>query len=432
MEKINIFWHRRDLRSRDNVGLYYALEEGRPVLPVFIFDTHIVSKLEDRRDARVTFIYNQLMQLDELYRSNGSGLKVCFGDPLEVYKNLLDTYNVAGVYANRDYEPYAKTRDSHVEKYLESQAVGFFSFKDQVIFEEGEILTDQGSPYKVYTPYKKKWLGKYHQIALDEFNSDKQSAGLWKVDLGPMVSLESIGFEPSNVEIPVARVSDKTLVEYAAKRDIPSVSGTSRLGVHLRFGTVSIRELVKLGAQKSEPWLNELIWREFYMMILAHFPHVVDHAFKPPYDNIPWLNNEEHFRKWCEGKTGYPLVDAGMRELNATGYMHNRVRMVVASFLTKHLLIDWRWGEHYFSQKLLDFELASNNGGWQWAAGTGTDAQPYFRVFNPMSQQEKFDKDLVYVEKWIPEFGTVDYPAPIVPHKEARKRAIDTYKKALS
>ncbi|MAE84884.1 MAG: deoxyribodipyrimidine photolyase [Flammeovirgaceae bacterium] len=432
MEQVSIFWHRRDLRYQDNVGLYYALDSEQSVLPIFIFDSNILDNLEDKKDARVSFIYDQLKEIDQVYRNNGSGLRIYHGDPLEIYKEIVSTYDVAAVYTNRDYEPYAKHRDQKVEQYLQSKGVKFYSFKDQVIFEEGEILTDQGQPYKVYTPYKNKWLEKFKKLDMDNYNSDKKLQALWKGSVEPMMSLKSLGFEPSDIEIPSTDVSDQTLEDYGEKRDIPSVNGTSRLGVHLRFGTISIREQVRRGDAKSDVWLSELIWREFYMMILAHYPDVVDKAFKSQYDQIPWMNNEEHFQKWCEGMTGYPIVDAGMRELNTTGYMHNRVRMVVASFLTKHLLIDWRWGERYFAQKLLDFELASNNGGWQWAAGTGTDAQPYFRVFNPYSQQEKFDKDFKYIKKWVPEFGTAKYPDPIVPHKEARQRAIDTYKEALS
>ena len=432
MEKINIFWHRRDLRYTDNVGLYYALDSDEPVLPIFIFDTNILDELEDKSDARVAFIHEQLLELDKSYRNCESGLKVFYGEPLEIYKQIVDEYQVNAVYTNRDYEPYAKERDKKVEEYLKTKNIKFYSFKDQVIFEEGEILTDQGQPYKVYTPYKNKWLEKFHKMKLDHYNSENKLQALWKTTVEPVMTLSDIGFEPASIEIPSESVPDKILEQYAEKRDFPAVNGTSRLGIHLRFGTISVREQVQRGDQKSEVWLSELIWREFYMMILAHYPEVVDRAFKSQYDAIPWSNNEDHFQKWCEGKTGYPIVDAGMRELNATGYMHNRVRMVVASFLTKHLLIDWRWGERYFAQKLLDFELASNNGGWQWAAGTGTDAQPYFRVFNPTSQQDKFDKDLKYIKKWVPEYGTSKYPQPIVPHKEARQRAIDTYKEALS
>ena len=432
MEKVNVFWHRRDLRYIDNVGLYYALDAEYPVLPIFIFDTNILDELSDKSDARVTFIHDQLKELDQVYRNNGSGLAVYNDSPIAVFEQLLKNYEIVGVYTNRDYEPYAKQRDKDVEQLLKEKGVPFYSFKDQVIFEEGEIFTEQGEPYKVFTPYKNKWLEKFKKLSLEHYNSEKKLQALHQGELDAIPSLSAIGFERSSIEIPPASVQDDLLKDYADKRDIPAVNGTSRLGIHFRFGTISIRQKVSRSIGLSDTWLNELIWREFYMMILAHYPHVVDNAFKAKYDHIPWSNNETHFQKWCEGKTGYPIVDAGMRELNTTGYMHNRVRMIVASFLTKHLLIDWRWGERYFAEKLLDFELSSNNGGWQWAAGTGTDAQPYFRVFNPYSQQKKFDPDFKYIKKWIPEFDTPQYPDPIVPHKEARQRAIDTYKEALS
>lgn len=433
MEKISVFWHRRDLRYQDNAGLYYALQDAFPVLPIFIFDTNILNELEDKKDARVTFIHDQVMELNLAYQAYGSGLWVYYGDPEEAFKVISNAFDVQAVYTNRDYEPYAKARDKAIEGYLKEVGAGFYTFKDQVIFEEGEILTDAGEPYKVFTPYKNKWLDKFRKAGVVPYRTGHLLAkGLLHYQPPPLPTLEKMGFEHSVMSIPSVEVSDDILKHYSERRDFPAQNGTSRIGVHLRFGTVSIREAVGRGATVSPTWLNELIWREFYMMILAHFPHVVDQSFKSRYDRIPWINDEGQFDKWCNGQTGYPIVDAGMRELNATGYMHNRVRMVVASFLTKHLLIDWRWGERYFAEKLLDFELSSNNGGWQWAAGTGTDAQPYFRVFNPTSQQEKFDEDLHYVRKWVPEFGTDQYPAPMVPHKEARQRAIETYKEAIS
>ncbi|REE05712.1 cryptochrome/photolyase family protein [Marinoscillum furvescens] len=431
MDKVNVFWHRRDLRYIDNVGLYYALDSEEPVLPVFIFDKNILNELDDPADARVTFIHDQIAQLDEAYRRSGGGLRVFYDTPKAAFEQLMEEYDLAGVYTNRDYEPYARQRDQEIKELLASQEIPFYSFKDQVVFEQGEILTDQEEPYKVFTPYKNKWLAKLAGIQLDHYNSEQKLAALYAEKQPAIPSLKDIGFSRTDIELPNAEVRDELLANYASDRDYPAKEGTSRLGVHLRFGTISIRELVLRAQSISDTFLNELIWREFYMMILAHYPHVVDRAFKPKYDQIPWINDEEQFEKWCQGKTGYPIVDAGMRELNATGYMHNRIRMVVASFLTKHLLIDWRWGERYFAAKLLDFELSSNNGGWQWAAGTGTDAQPYFRVFNPYSQQEKFDKELRYIRKWVPELETSRYPDPIVDHKAARQRAIDTYKKAL-
>ena len=431
MDKINIFWHRRDLRIQDNAGLHYALQDEHPVLPIFIFDKHILDDL-DSQDARVQFIHDQLKEIHSQYQKKDSGLTIFHATPEEAFKQILEKYDVQNVYTNRDYEPYAKDRDHKIEKLLASNEIGFFTFKDQVIFEAGEIFTDQGDPYKVFTPYKNKWMDHYSEQMTEPYATEKNLDHLYQYKSPTFPSLEDIGFEKTDIEIPELSVEDDTLKNYGEDRDFPAKKGTTRIGIHLRFGTISIREAVKIGKNKSESWLNELIWREFYMMILAHYPKVVDEAFKSKYDQIPWNNDEEQFEKWCEGKTGYPIVDAGMRELNATGYMHNRVRMVVASFLTKHLLIDWRWGERYFASKLLDFELSSNNGGWQWAAGTGTDAQPYFRVFNPESQQKKYDKELAYIKKWVPELDSDDYPEPIVPHKEARERAIDTYKKAVS
>lgn len=432
MEKISVFWHRRDLRCQDNAGLYDALSGGLPVLPIFIFDTRILDKLDDRQDARVQFIYDKVKALDRVYKQNGSGLWVFYGIPEQAFEKLASSYDISAVFTNRDYEPYAKERDQTIEHLLSVQGIPFYSFKDQVIFEEGEILTNQGEPYKVFTPYKNKWLSKFRSEHAAPYESEHKLQALFKCKVPELPTLDHMGFKPVDIKVPNAGIDRKILEGYAEKRDFPALESTTRIGVHLRFGTISIRQAVAAGYQSSETWLNELIWREFYMMILAHYPQVAHSSFKPKYDSIPWKNDERQFKRWCEGRTGYPIVDAGMRELNATGYMHNRVRMITASFLTKHLLIDWSWGEQYFAAKLLDYELSSNNGGWQWAAGTGTDAQPYFRVFNPISQQEKFDKDFEYIKKWVPEYGTKNYPDPIVPHKEARIRAIETYKDALS
>ncbi|MFT6854511.1 MAG: deoxyribodipyrimidine photo-lyase [Cyclobacteriaceae bacterium] len=432
MEKINIFWHRRDLRTSDNAGLYYALNDSLPVLPIFIFDTNILDKLEDKHDARVQFILNQLVRINKDYQNLKSGLMVFNCSPEKAFQTLMEKYEVNAIFTNRDYEPYAKERDQHISRKLNDNGIAFHDFKDHVIFEKREILTDNKEPYKVFTPYKNKWLDKLSKNKLEEFNTDQCLNNLFQYDSEALPSLEDLGFKESKIQIPGNSIKEEIIVNYGDDRDYPAKNGTSRLGVHLRFGTVSIRYAVKHARNLSEIWLSELIWRDFYMMVLSNHPNVVGNAFKPKYDRIPWINNQEHFDRWCAGKTGYPIVDAGMRELNATGYMHNRVRMVVASFLTKHLLIDWRWGEHYFAKKLLDFELSSNNGGWQWAAGTGTDAQPYFRVFNPTSQQDKFDKQMAYIQKWIPEINTSRYPAPIVEHKKARERAINTYKEAVS
>jgi len=432
MEKINIFWFRRDLRLNDNTALHYALQDGKAVLPIFIFDKNILDKLEDKDDARVNFLHDRINELTKQLQKYDSSLRVFYGNPREVFEQLTTEHQIDGVYTNRDYEPYAKERDSQIDAFLKLKDIGFYTFKDQVIFEQNEILSDAGDFYKVFTPFKKKWIQAFEQNNISSLGIPKSKAPFLKTSPFVIPSLEEMGFKPSNIPIPSAEVDESIISQYHNTRDYPAKKGTTRIGIHLRFGTISVRELAQKAHKLNETYLSELIWREFYMMILYHNPHVVDKAFKPQYDQIPWRDSEEDFHKWCEGKTGYPIVDAGMRELNQTGYMHNRVRMVVASFLTKHLLIDWRLGEAYFAKKLLDFELASNNGGWQWAAGTGTDAQPYFRVFNPSSQTEKFDKELKYIKKWIPEYGTSKYPQPMVDHKFARQRAIDTYKEALA
>lgn len=432
MENVSIFWFRRDLRLEDNTGLYYAYNQEKNILPIFIFDRNILDKLEDKKDARVTFIHTQIEKLQSQLKEFGSSILVKYGEPMEVWKELLKTYTIENVYTNRDYEPYAISRDKAVKDLLSDHGIQFLDFKDQVIFEKSEVVNGSGDFYKVFTPYSKVWLEKFRQNPPQVVSLDKRKNNFLQIDPLPIPRLESMGFENSDIKIPPLEVDKELIQKYDKLRNFPAIKGTTRLGIHLRFGTISVRKLALEAAHLNNTYLNELIWREFYMMILYHNPQVVDRAFKPQYDNIPWRRDENDFNKWCEGKTGYPIVDAGMRELNATGYMHNRVRMIVASFLTKHLLIDWRWGEAYFAKKLLDFELSSNNGGWQWAAGTGTDAQPYFRVFNPESQTEKFDKELKYIKKWVPEYGTKDYPEPMVVHKFARERAIATYKEALS
>lgn len=432
MEEINVFWFRRDLRLYDNCGLYYALKSGKPVLPLFIFDKTILDDLEDKSDARVHFIHDRVNQLDEQLRKIGASIKVLHTTPIDAFKTICSEFKVGEVYTNRDYEPYASARDEQIDQYLKEQGSKLLTFKDQVIFEHQEILNGSGEVYKVFTPFKNKWLEKFKAQHFSMYTSEELTDHFLKHTHAGLPTLEEMGFAPTTVKIPSEDYPKGIIKKYDEQRDYPAVEGTSRLGIHFRFGTISIREAVSHAMELNNTWLNELIWREFYQMILANFPHVVDKAFKPQYDAIPWRHDSESFEQWCNGMTGYPIVDAGMRELNTTGYMHNRVRMITASFLTKHLLIDWRWGEAYFAKKLLDYELASNNGGWQWAAGTGTDAQPYFRVFNPASQTDKFDKDMKYIKQWIPELGTSAYPTPIVEHKFARQRAIDTYKEALN
>ncbi|WP_340153302.1 deoxyribodipyrimidine photo-lyase [uncultured Marivirga sp.] len=430
MDKISIFWFRRDLRLYDNTALYYSLQEEYPVLPIFIFDSEILDDLKDKSDARVSFIHDELTKINQQLEKIGSGVLIKHGTPEEVFKSLIDQYDIDAVFTNRDYEPYALARDQKIDNILRNQGIGFYDFKDHVIFEKDEILTGDNQPYKVFTPFKNKWLEKLETGHTYPFkiSLEKESFYQFKPEIP---SLNEIGFKKSDVPIPEKNYNEDKIENYDQDRDFPAKNGTSRLGIHLRFGTVSIREAVSHAQKLNDTWLNELIWRDFYSMILANYPHVVNNAFKPKYEAIPWRNSKEDFQKWCEGKTGYPIVDAGMRELNKTGYMHNRVRMITASFLTKHLLIDWRWGEAYFAEKLLDYELASNNGGWQWAAGTGTDAQPYFRIFNPYSQTDKFDNNKSYIKKWVPEYNTAKYPEPIVDHKKARQRALDTYKSAL-
>lgn len=422
-----VFWFRRDLRLKDNRGLFNALKEKGNVIPVFIFDRHILDELEDRSDARLEFIHQSLELLKQELEADGSSLLTWYGKPEEFYRLV----SPAAVYCNHDYEPYAIERDAKIAVMLKKRGIPFVSFKDQVIFEKLEVAKDDGKPYTVFTPYSRKWLSRLTAADLKPLESEKLKDNFKKTKPLKLITLDEMGFATSGIDLPPRNLSLAVVRNYNKTRDYPSQKGTSRIGIHLRFGTVSIRKLVALAKKENQVWLNELIWREFYQMILANFPHVVGGSFKPVYDRIPWRNDEVQFQRWCEGKTGYPMVDAGMRELSATGFMHNRARMVVASFLTKHLLIDWRRGEAWFAKKLLDFELASNNGGWQWAAGSGCDAAPYFRVFNPDLQMKKFDPDLRYVKHWVPEYGTRDYVKPIVEHTLARNRAIETYRNAL-
>ena len=429
---ISIFWFRRDLRLQDNAGLYHALRSGHPVLPIFIFDRNILDELEDRKDSRIEFIHKALEEIQLELAKIGSTLEVHYGFPDQVWKQLLNDHKIGKVFANHDYEPYAKKRDEDITKLLRVNNISFHSYKDQVIFEKDEILKDDGTPYTVFTPYSRKWKTKLNKFYLSSYPTEKYLTGFLKQKARAVPSLEEMGFQPSGLSFPLKKWQPDIIKQYTEQRNLPAIAGTSRLSVHLRFGTISIRSLARQAQKLNETFLNELIWRDFYQMILWHFPHVVGQACKPGYDNIQWRNNEKEFEAWCNGNTGYPIVDAGMRELNETGFMHNRVRMIVASFLTKHLLIDWRWGEAYFAKKLLDYDLASNNGGWQWAAGSGCDAAPYFRIFNPYLQTKKFDPGLEYVRKWVPEFEEFTYPRPIVEHEFARKRCLEVYGRALN
>lgn len=430
----NLFWHRRDLRIEDNSGLFKALTSGQNIQAVFIFDSNILNLLSDKEDARITFIYREISRLKAEYQSLGADLLVLYGDSIEIIPQLALEMGAESVFTNRDYEPKAVLRDTRINELLAKHKIKFIGAKDHVIFEKDEIKKGDGSPYTIYTPYANKWREKFKDQTQKPFPTENYFHHLAPINSAQqLLSLEEMGFkENKKIVFPPLTIPDEILQNYHETRDYPSIKGTSKLSIHLRFGTISIRKLVQVASTKNPVYLNELIWRDFYQMIIHHFPQSVNEAFKVKYERIEWEHNEIHFNAWCEGKTGYPLVDAGMRELNNTGFMHNRVRMVVASFLCKHLLLDWKWGAAYFAEKLLDYEEASNIGGWQWAAGCGCDAAPYFRVFNPTLQQQKFDPKLEYIKKWVPEFGTKAYPEPIIEHTFARDRVINRYKTALN
>ncbi|MCG8183808.1 cryptochrome/photolyase family protein [Tenacibaculum piscium] len=427
VNKLAIFWFRRDLRLEDNVALFNALNSSNKVVPLFIFDEEILDNLP-KKDARVSFIYKTLQQLDTDLKDAGSSLLIKKGNPLEVWKTIISEFDISAVYTNKDYEPYALQRDTNICEFLKSKSIDFLTYKDQVIFEEAEVTKNDGLPYTVYTPYKNKWLQKFN--AEEDLKNYEINFDNFHQFTSEIPSLKFIGFNESSIKVKPYNLSN--LTNYDEVRDFPFIDKTSYLSPYFRFGLVSVRKMVQFALKTNATFLNELIWREFFMQVLFHFPKVVTNNFKQKYDAVPWRNNEAEFEKWCKGETGYPMVDAGMRQLNKTGYMHNRVRMITAGFLCKHLLIDWRWGEAYFAEKLLDYELSANNGNWQWAAGTGCDAAPYFRVFNPEAQLKKFDKDLQYIRKWIENFDELTYPQPMVEHKFARERAIATYKEALN
>jgi deoxyribodipyrimidine photo-lyase len=426
-QQVSIFWFRRDLRLDDNVALYHALQSEHPVIPLFIFDDDILNSLP-KNDARVGFIHESLQKINTKLNSLGGSLLIKKGTTIEVWKSLFKEFTVSAIFLNKDYEPYAIKRDLNIEKIVKKNNASYFSFKDQVIFEEKEISKANELPYTIFTPYKKKWLEKYKTMTqLPEWNAKSYFSNFYKSQFD-FPTLEQIGFEENTIKVRAYKLTQ--LGNYHETRDFPAMDSTSYLAPHLRFGTVSIRKLVNWAFRKNDVFLSELIWREFFMQILFNFPKVVTHNFKSAYDGIVWRNNEEDFKRWCTGTTGYPMVDAGMRQLNATGYMHNRVRMVVASFLCKHLLINWQWGEAYFAEKLLDYDLSANVGNWQWASGTGCDAAPYFRVFNPEIQLKKFDEKGIYIRQWIPEFD-LSYGEPMVDHAFARDRAIATYKAGI-
>lgn len=432
MEKVNIFWFRRDLRLHDNNGLYQALKSGLKVQPVFIFDKNILSELP-KSDQRVDFIHQVLTQINNELSFYKSSLLVLYDKPVDAFRKLIEKFNIDTVFTNHDYEPYAKIRDAEIDKLLKEHDIEFKSFKDQVIFEKNEIVKEDNTPYTVFTPYSKKWKYALNEFYLKPYPVIKYADNFLPSENNhSFPKLYEMGFEETGISF-TTPIADESLISgYHLTRDIPSLQGTSHMSVHLRFGTISIRHLTQIARQKNEKYLDELIWRDFYQSLLWHFPRVITTSFKLQYDNIVWRNDVNEFEAWCNGQTGYPIVDAGMRELNTTGWMHNRVRMITASFLTKHLLIDWRWGEAYFAKMLLDFDLASNNGGWQWAAGSGADAAPYFRIFNPYLQTAKFDPQLKYIRKWVAEFEASAYPRPIVDHDMARKRCLEVYKAALN
>lgn len=429
-EKLLVFWFRRDLRLEDNIGLYQALESDFPVLPIFIFDTEILEMFEDKKDRRVDYIHQALTGIHVSLQEKGSGLKTFYGNAFDVIQSLTEEFDVQAVFCNRDYEPQAIERDTEIYNYLKEIEIPFKAYKDQVIFDKNDILKADGTPYTVYTPYSKRWKEKLESKDYAAVKSNFKN--LYQYEAKAIHSLTDIGFEKTDIVFETPKLKAEIIDTYDATRNFPGIKeGTTKMGIALRFGTISPRKCVAFALEHNQIWLSELIWREFFMQILYHFPKVVHQSFKKKYDAIEWRNDEEEFVLWCEGRTGYPIVDAGMRELNQTGFMHNRVRMVVASFLCKHLLIDWQWGEAYFAQKLNDYDLSANNGNWQWAAGSGCDAAPYFRVFSPELQTDKFDKDLKYIKRWVPELETSHYPQPMVEHKVARLRALEVYGKSL-
>ena len=426
MKSFSIFWFRRDIRLEDNIGLSQATKSKYPVIPIFIFDEKITLNLP-KNDTRINFIYKNLKKLDDLLLEKfNSKLQVFKGDPIDIINRIVKEYNIKEVYTNHDYEPYAIKRDSLISKNLRNNNIPLYTFKDQVIFEKNEVIKDNGSPYIVFTPYMRKWKEtlRKNYLVLEHSELSNNFHNLNKYNLK---EISEYGFEKNLSEVLNFDVSKKIIEEYEKKRNFPSLNSTSKIGPFLRFGVISIRSLVKYVLKfDNDTFLNELIWREFFMQILFHFPNSSTNSFKSKYDNIKWVNDKKMFEAWKNGKTGFPIVDAGMNELNKTGFMHNRVRMITSSFLCKQLLIDWRWGEKYFALKLNDYEMSSNVGNWQWASGSGVDAAPYFRIFNPHTQIEKFDKNYDYINNWVDLKN--NYPKEIVNHKEARENCLKRYK----
>ena len=426
-----IFWFRRDLRLDDNHALFKALKSGYDVLPIFIFDSNITNKL-NQNDHRLNYINNVLDGLNKRLSENKKKIYIYKGNPIEIISKLIIKLKIKEIYLNKDYEPYARDRDDKIEKLCVANNVSYNSFKDHVIFEEDQIVKKDGTPYVVYTPYSRKWIEKFQSNQLDSYPSELNLGGFVDSDKIREVNY-LMDFEKNIISPKTYNLNKDVIDKYEETRNFPALDSTSRIGVNLRFGTVSTRKIVKTSSERSNnTFLKELIWREFFIQILWHFPHTTEKSFKDKYERIEWRNDMDDFKLWCDGKTGYPIVDAGMNQLNKTGFMHNRLRMVVGSFLCKHLLIDWRLGEKYFADKLFDYEQASNVGNWQWVAGCGVDAAPYFRIFNPEEQQKKFDKELQFIKKWIPNYDKDNYINKIVDHKFARERCLNTYKKALN
>lgn len=429
MNKATIFWFRRDLRLHDNVGLFYALSKSNTVYPIFIFDKDITNNL-NKDDYRLNFIKEQIKLMNKKLKKHECSINIFYGKPLDVFKNIISKTKIERVVFNKDYEPYAIKRDDTVKELMTKNNIEILSYKDHVIYEENEVVKKNGDPYVVYTPYSRKWISKFNDQEIVTYHSDEYLNNL--KSLNKTLKIYEIPFSSSLTPLDL-NFNEDIIKNYERDRNFPAINATSKLGVHLRFGTKSVRELVlRSNFCENKTFLKELIWREFFIQILWHFPHTVNKCFKEKYENVEWINDNENFIKWCEGNTGYPIVDAGMRELNSTGFMHNRVRMITASFLCKHLLIDWRKGEKYFASKLFDYEQASNVGNWQWVAGCGVDAAPYFRIFNPIEQLKKFDKQKNYVRKWVPEYDSESYVDPIIDHKYARERCLNAYKTGLN
>ena len=426
-----IFWFRRDLRLHDNKGFYAALKSGLPVVPLFIFDKDILDALQYKDDKRISFIYKAIEAMQAQLQKEGSTMEVRYGKPRDIFKQLLQDYEVKAVHTNEDYEPYAAERDGAVENLVKSNGATFHLYKDQVIFAKDEVTKKDGGHYSIFGPYSRAWRAQLKDDNHAPAPSEKHLKNCLAQKSKPMPTLAEMGFE--KVALPTLPTQwDKEIIKhYHSTRNLPAVAGTTKMGVHLRFGTVSVRQLLAEALPINETYVNELTWREFFMQMLWHQPRLVDEPCNLRYANIQWRNNEEEYLRWCRGETGVGIVDAGMRELNETGFMHNRVRMLTASYLVKNLLVDYKWGEAYFGEKLLDFDLSANNGNWQWVAGCGCDAAPYFRIFNAELQAKKFDPKDQYIRKWVPEYGTSKYPKPMISHAAAKERCLKAYKAAL-